>query len=106
MGMRRPGARAFGVSGPRLAVVRVAVVRMAVVRVAVVRMRPVECGGRRPLLVAVRRLVLRTGLNDRARSDPEEEGRDDGVRIHPDAYSSSTGDAAPLSRTVSSHAKT
>ena len=77
---------------------------MAVIRMAVVRVRPVECGGPRPRFVAVRRPVLRTGLNDRARSDPEEEGPDDGVRIHSDAYSSSTGDAAPLSRTVSSHA--
>ncbi len=102
MGMRRRGARAFGVSGLRVAV-RPAGLRMR----PVVRMHPVVRGGLgRPRLVTVRRLMLRTGLNDRARADPEEEGRDDGVRIHSDAYSPSTHDAAPLSRTVSSHAET
>lgn len=73
-------------SGPLVATVRVAVVRVAVVRVAGLRMRPVECGSPRYRLVAVRRPVLRTRLDDRARSDPEEEGRDNGVRIHSDAY--------------------
>ena len=73
--------------------------------VAGLRVRPVECGGPGFRLVAVRRLVLRTGLKGRARSDPEEEGRDDGIRVHSDAYSSYTRDAASLSRTVSSHVR-
>ena len=83
-------------------------VRVAVVRVAVVglRLRPVECDGLRHRLAAVRRPMLRTGLKGGARPDPEEEGRDDGVCIYADAYSSSTGDAAPLSRTVSNHVET
>ena len=103
MGMRRRGARAFGVSGLRVAV-PVGGLRMR--PVAGLRVRPVECGGPgRPRLVAVRRLMLRTGLKGRARSDPEEEGRDDGIRIHSDAYSPPTRDAAPLSRTVSSHVR-
>lgn len=98
MWMRRRGARAFGVSGLRVAV-------PMVVPVAGLRVRPVECGGPGLRLVAVRRLMLGTGLKGGARSDPEEEGRDDGIRIHSDAYSSSTLDAAPLSRTVSSHVR-
>lgn len=101
MGMRRRGARAFGVSGSRVAV-RLTGLRMH----PVLRMRPVERGGLdRPRLVAVGRLMLRTGLNGRARPDSDDEGRDDGVRIHSDAYASSAGDAVPLSRTVSSHGK-
>jgi len=105
--MRRPGPRAFGVSGPRVAV-RLTGLRMhPVLRMRpVLRVRPVQCGGPgHSRLVAVGRLMLRTGLNGRARPDSDDEGRDDGVRIHSDAYASSAGDAVPLSRTVSSHGK-
>ncbi|MYA32437.1 MAG: hypothetical protein F4164_13975 [Gemmatimonadales bacterium] len=72
-----------------------------------VRVRPVERDGLGRLrLFAVRGLMLRAGLNGRARPDSNEEGREDGVRIHPDAQAPSTCDAASLSRAVSSHAKT
>lgn len=64
-----------------------------------------ERGGQGLRLVAVRHPMLRTGLNGRARADADEEGPDDRVRIHSDAYSSSTGDVDPLSWTVSGHTK-
>ncbi len=78
-------------------------VRPAVVRMPLVRMRLMECGGPGLRLIAVRHSMLRARLNGSARSDSEEEGRDDGVRIRSDARSSSTGDADTRSRTGSSH---
>jgi len=106
MGMRgRCGAGAIAMGRFR-AGVRVADVGVAVIRMVVVRMRLMQCGGPGLRLIAVRHPMLRTGLNSRARSESDEEGRDDGVRIHPDAYSSFTRDADARSRTVSSHTRT
>ncbi|MXW65662.1 MAG: hypothetical protein F4Z72_01455 [Gemmatimonadales bacterium] len=81
---RRHGVGAIGMEGPRMAV-RLAVVRMPLVRMPLVCMRLMECGGPGLRLIAVRHPMLRARLNGSARSDPEEEGRDDGVRIRSDA---------------------
>lgn len=83
--------------------VRMPVVRVPVVRVPVVRMRLMERGDPGLRLIAVGHPMLRAGLNGSARSDAEEEGRNDGVRIRSDAQSPFPGDADALSRTVSSH---
>ncbi len=69
----------------RLAVVRMPLVCMPLVCVPLVCMRLMECGGPGLRLIAVRHPMLRARLNGSARSDPEEEGRDDGVRIRSDA---------------------
>jgi len=81
---RRHGVGAIGMEGPRIAV-RLPVVRMPMVCMPMVCMRLMECGGPGLRLIAVRHPMLRARLNGGARSDPEEEGRDDGVGIRSDA---------------------
>ncbi len=88
------GASAIGVGVPRAAVCG-----------GGLRLRLMECGSPGRRLVAVRRPMLRTGLNGRARPDSDEEGPDDGQRVESEAHGPFSYDPCRLSRTRSSHAE-